>query len=119
MEMGAYQGFFQTNCGLWIPLTVLIFLTIGYWGLPLIVWALATLAVLYFWGAPCAVIIAAAVIFAIFVIKPIRTVTASKVVMTLLKKLGFLPKISETERTALDAGVTWVEKDLFSGKPDF
>ena len=119
MDMGAYQGFFHNNCGLWIPLTILLFLTIGYWGLPLIVWALATVAALFLWGAPIAFIIAVAVVFAIFVIKPLRTVTASKVVMTLLKKLGFLPKISETERTALDAGVTWVEKDLFSGKPDF
>lgn len=35
------------------------------------------------------------------------------------KKFDFIPKISETERTALDAGVVWIEKDLFSGKPNF
>ncbi len=119
MDMGAYHGFFQTSLGLWIPLTLLILLTIGYWGMPLIVWAVIGLAALYFWGAPCAALIAIAVVLLVFVIKPIRTMTASKLVMFLLKKLGFLPKISETERTALDAGVTWVEKDLFSGKPDF
>ena len=39
--------------------------------------------------------------------------------MALFKKFEFIPKISATERTALDAGVVWVEKDLFSGKPDF
>jgi acyl-CoA dehydrogenase len=32
---------------------------------------------------------------------------------------GVLPSISDTERTALEAGVVWVEKDLFSGKPNF
>ena len=38
-------------------------------------------------------------------------------IMKIMK--SFLPKISETERVALEAGVVWVEKDLFSGKPDF
>ncbi|KYJ87304.1 acyl-CoA dehydrogenase [Sulfurovum riftiae] len=37
----------------------------------------------------------------------------------MLKKKGLLPKISETEKTALRAGDVWVEGDLFSGKPDF
>src|SRR5690349_2589232 len=110
MDMAATQEFchayFQSNIGLWIPLTIILFLAIGYWGLPLLVWAIASVAVLHLWGAPCAVTIAAAVIFLVFVIKPIRTMTASKVVLTILQKMGFLPKISETERTALDAGVT-------------
>jgi acyl-CoA dehydrogenase len=55
----------------------------------------------------------------VFLIKPIRTVLISSLVMKAMKALGIIPKISETERTALDAGVTWVEKDLFSGSPDF
>ena len=33
-----------------------------------------------------------------------------------MKKI--LPKISETERVALEAGVTWVDRELFSGSPD-
>lgn len=36
-----------------------------------------------------------------------------------MKSLGFLPQISQTERVALEAGVVWVESDLFSGSPDF
>src|SRR5207253_1584638 len=43
----------------------------------------------------------------------------TKPIMALMDKLGFLPKISDTERAAIDAGTVWVEKDLFSGKPDF
>jgi len=31
----------------------------------------------------------------------------------------FAPKISETERQALDAGTTWLERDLFSGRLDW
>lgn len=53
----------------------------------------------------------------IFIIKPLRRLLISSFVMKGMKKV--LPKISETERTALEAGVVWVEKDLFSGKPDF
>ncbi len=119
MELGPWSGIWQQNMGLWIPLTLLIYLIIGYWGMPLIVWALVTLGAMYLFGCPPLALAIVAAVFLIFVVKPIRTMTASNVVMALLKKLGFLPKISETERTALDAGVTWVEKDLFSGKPDF
>src|SRR4051794_29691277 len=37
----------------------------------------------------------------------------------LLKKTGMIPKISETEQTALEAGTVWLDGELFSGKPDF
>ena len=30
-----------------------------------------------------------------------------------------IPRISETERQALDAGTVWLDGDLFSGRPDF
>ena len=30
-----------------------------------------------------------------------------------------MPKISQTEQVALDAGSVWIEKEFFSGKPDF
>lgn len=61
----------------------------------------------------------AAVILLIFNLKPLRKMLVSAPLMGLLKKLEFIPKISATERTALEAGVVWVEGDLFSGKPDF
>ena len=38
----------------------------------------------------------------------------------LLKLLGpIFPKMSETERVALEAGTTWWDAELFSGKPDW
>jgi acyl-CoA dehydrogenase len=40
-------------------------------------------------------------------------------IFVILKKLNVLPKISETERVALDAGTVWVEGELFSGRPNF
>jgi acyl-CoA dehydrogenase len=42
----------------------------------------------------------------------------TKPLMKLLDSLNFLPTISETERTAIEAGNVWVDAELFSGKPD-
>ena len=39
--------------------------------------------------------------------------------MKLLKRVNFLPTISDTEQTVIEAGNVWVEGELFSGKPDF
>ena len=37
----------------------------------------------------------------------------------LIKKKNLAPKISETERSALQAGTSGIEKELFTGRPDF
>lgn len=102
-----------------MPATVFVLLFAGFFGSPLIVWAILILALLAGFGAPLWLLIAAAVVFLVFVVKPIRAALISSGVMALIKKLQIFPKISQTERTALDAGVVWVEKDLFSGNPDF
>jgi acyl-CoA dehydrogenase len=39
--------------------------------------------------------------------------------MKMMSKLGFLPKVSTTEKEALEAGTTWADAELFSGKPNF
>ncbi|MFE4107176.1 acyl-CoA dehydrogenase [Almyronema epifaneia] len=36
-----------------------------------------------------------------------------------IARLQLLPKISETERAAIEAGNVWVEGEFFTGKPDF
>jgi acyl-CoA dehydrogenase len=43
----------------------------------------------------------------------------SSALMGLMRKMGVMPKISPTERQALEAGHVWVDGDLFAGKPDF
>lgn len=48
-----------------------------------------------------------------------RQVFLTTPIIALLKKLGLLPKISETEKTALTSGNTWVDGELFSGRPNF
>ncbi len=110
-------GIFNQSCGLAALGSLIVILAVGYVGSPLIVWAIAILAVLYGFTAPPVLILIALVLFLIFLIKPIRMMLVSSGVFKVMK--GFMPKISDTERTALEAGVVWVEADLFSGKPDF
>ncbi len=49
----------------------------------------------------------------------LRQHSFSRIIVFLIKKLGLLPKISETEKIALTSGTIWVDGELFSGKPDF
>ena len=119
MDLGSYHGHLQTCLSTAVPLSILFILIVGYLGSPLIVWSVAILGLGYGFGLPLEALVAIAVVLLVFLIKPIRTVLVSSLVMKAMKALGIIPKISETERTALDAGVTWVEKDLFSGSPDF
>jgi len=55
----------------------------------------------------------------VFLIKEIRVKLITQPLFSMLKSKGLLPKISDTEKTALRAGDVWVEGELFSGKPDF
>ena len=115
------SGYFLTQGPLWawIVGSVLFFLVIGYLGLPLFMWALAGFIVLVGFGASFNLVAIYCGIMLLFLIKPVRTFLVSSFVMRLMHKLGVVPQISATERTALEAGVVWIEKDLFSGKPDF
>lgn len=117
MENLPYFGFFETQCSLFIAISVLLILIVGYVGSPLLVWTLAILGLMYGWGAPLEAIYVVAAVLLIFNVVPLRRMLITSGLMKIMK--GFMPKISDTERIALEAGVVWVEKDLFSGKPDF
>jgi acyl-CoA dehydrogenase len=56
---------------------------------------------------------------ALFTIPLIRQFVVTKLLIVLIKKLGLLPKISETEKIALTSGTIWVDGELFSGRPNF
>ena len=55
----------------------------------------------------------------LFVIPLTRRFFVSSFLVQIIKKLKLLPSISQTEETALRAGTTWIDADLFSGRPDF
>ena len=120
-QLQQYYGYFLENGSFALTMIgfILLFLFFGFFNLPLMVWAIAGLVCLFGFGAPVGLIGAFTVIMLVFIITPIRANLVSKAVMALFEKLQFIPKISATERTALEAGVVWIEKDLFSGKPNF
>ncbi|HEX5036281.1 MAG TPA: acyl-CoA dehydrogenase [bacterium] len=116
--MSPFFGFFHGPQMPWcLAAFLLVVLVLGYTGSPLIVWTLATAVFLAGLGVPLPVFSVFLAFAVLFNVRPIRRVLVTSLVMKLMK--GFMPKISDTERTALEAGVVWIEKDLFSGKPDF
>jgi acyl-CoA dehydrogenase len=119
--LGPMWGYFLTAgiLGWSILGCVAAFLALGYTGAPLWLWGVVGLAAVVGFGAPMWALIAFVVVMAVFVIKPVRTMLISSVVLKVFKALGLIPKISETERVALEAGVVWMEAELFSGKPNF
>jgi acyl-CoA dehydrogenase len=114
-----FYGILLGGSGIEYALSLLALVIVGFLGSPLIIWSLLIVLLMYGWGLPVIAIGIVAAILLVFIIKPIRTAAVSKPLMGLMKAMDFVPKISATERTALEAGVVWVEGDLFSGKPDF
>lgn len=115
----AYQGFLTNLAPMWALVvgSIFIILFIGFFSLPLFVWAIAVTALLFGLGASTTLTAAVAGLFVLFLIKPLRALIISTPIMSAMK--GIMPQISQTEREALEAGKVWIEKDLFSGKPDF
>ena len=97
---------------------LLVLFALGYSGARLWMWALAGAVGLYGGGAPLWVWIPYGVLVVVFNIGPLRR-QVSAGLMRLMEALQFLPTISETEQTAIEAGSVWMDGELFSGKPDF
>ncbi len=60
-----------------------------------------------------------ALVALVFNVPSLRTRLATQPIMSFMNRMKFLPAISETERTAIEAGTVWMDGELFSGKPDF
>jgi acyl-CoA dehydrogenase len=98
---------------------ITIYLILGFRGAPLIIWTPALFVGLALFKVPFWFLVTFLIVSVVFNVKPLRQVLVTRFVMKIMKALQLIPHISETERTALEAGVVWVEGDLFSGKPDF
>jgi len=107
-----------TPIGSWFALAAGV-LTLGFLGAPFAVWTLGIAAALWLMGAPIPVFGAVTALFVLLNLPPIRRSLLSIPVAKLMDKLKLMPVISETERVALEAGTTWVDAELFSGKPDY
>lgn len=98
---------------------IVLAMVFAYTGSPLWIWAIAGYSLLFGLDAPVWLTITYTVLAIVFNVPPIRRTLVSVPIMKLMDALNFLPTISETERTAIDAGTVWVDGELFSGKPDF
>ena len=89
-----------------------------------VVWELGSIiylfAATFFIGLPwIAGILLWCVVVAIFLIlrvEPVRSVISDFLFQRAVKSI---PKLSKTEEEALNAGDTWLEKDIFTGTPDW
>lgn len=59
------------------------------------------------------------VVASLFVFPNVRRVLITRQIITIIKHLKLLPKISDTEKTVLKSGTVWVDGELFSGSPNF
>ncbi|NEQ29696.1 MAG: acyl-CoA dehydrogenase [Leptolyngbya sp. SIO4C5] len=55
----------------------------------------------------------------ILLIPFLRRLLITAPIVQLITRLKLLPKISDTERAAIEAGNVWVEGEFFTGKPNF
>lgn len=114
-----YSGVFLNNLAAASIGTVLFVTAMGYLGFPFWLWTIVLSGIMFGFGVPSVVIVLFIALSLVFIIPPLRQVLVSSGVMKLFKVMKFIPQISETERTALEAGVVWAEAELFSGKPNF
>ncbi len=97
----------------------LAFIAAGYFAWPFLVWTLLIAALLVGLAAPVWLMALFAAVAVVFLLAPLRRTLFSAMVMETMKAFKLIPYISPTERTALEAGVVWMEAELFSGQPNF
>ncbi|MBP6218845.1 MAG: acyl-CoA dehydrogenase [Oligoflexales bacterium] len=115
---GVLQGAFGKGLGL-LALGIELFVLLGYFASPLYVSLISLLVFFWLCGLPVWFCLVFVVLGFIFALPPLRALLFSAPVMGFIKLKKLMPTISETEQVALDAGSLWVDKELFSGKPDF
>lgn len=94
-------------------------IVIGYIGAPLWVWTTLGFVALYHFEVSSIFWLLFIGLAVLFHVKQLRVSLVTKPLVNYLRKSGAVPKVSETEEIALRAGTSWIEADLFSGKPDF
>ncbi|MCG8372974.1 MAG: acyl-CoA dehydrogenase [Balneolales bacterium] len=102
-----------------VLVAVVLALAFSYTGAPLWLWAIIGYAGLFGLNAPEWMLLTYTGLVFLFNIPGIRRTLISAPVMKVMEAMKFLPTISETEQTAIDAGTVWMDGELFSGKPNF
>jgi acyl-CoA dehydrogenase len=100
-------------------LLLIVAIALAYFSAPLWAWFVALALFLVGCGASWLWFVPLVAVAGVFLHKETRTKLITQNLFNIIEKKGLLPKISDTEKTALRAGDVWVEGELFSGKPDF
>jgi len=111
--------------GIWVLVAILAAFALMFFEVPGVLWASAValwIAVGFACdvsGAPLTLFLCLALALPAITLAcvPLRRALISPHILDIFKRV--LPKISRTERDALEAGTTWWDADLFSGKPDW
>ncbi len=98
---------------------LIVTLALAFFAVPLWAWFVALGVLLFSTGASALWWVISLILAVLFIHKPTRVKLITNNLFKFIEKKGLLPKISDTEKTALRAGDVWVEGELFSGKPDF
>ncbi|MBE8162766.1 MAG: acyl-CoA dehydrogenase [Bdellovibrionaceae bacterium] len=108
---------FGLSSSLVIGLSLVSIIFAAYFSLPSTVWFIFLVFQVSLWSSSwlCFALGVAASI--LLFIPFVRSRIISSLVLRLLNKWKVVPKISSTEREALEAGQTWIEKEFFSSKP--
>lgn len=99
-------------------------LIVLYHALPALVWEIGTAIYLVFalfiftmaWPLTLLLLIAMAIAVVLIHVEPVRQALSDFFYKNAAKSI---PKLSKTEEEALNAGDTWIEKDIFTGTPDW
>ena len=112
---------YMMDLPLWVSIVSIFLVAIifAYRSAPLWLWAIAGYGALLGFAPPVWLLATYTGLVFLMNIKPIRANLISGPIMALMNAMKFLPTISETEQTAIDAGSVWVEGELFSGNPNF
>lgn len=115
----AYGGWLNFQTWTVVVVVLAAVLAMGYRGAPYYLWAAVLLVIGWGLALPQGLLLGFAIVSILFIVPFLRAQIFSRTVMEVMRALKLMPKISETERIALESGKVWVEQDLFSGRPDF
>lgn len=96
-----------------------LFVVLAYLNVPMIAWCAYSAVILgiaqpslWLWGV-------FAIVAIIFNVPFTRQLFITAPIIKTIQGFNLLPRISDIERAAIEAGTVWVDGELFSGKPNF
>ena len=102
-----------------IPILIVLGIVLGYLGVSLWLWWVYFAAVFGVFNPPIWGWGLFGVLALIVNVPLLRRRLVTVWIVQIIKALKLLPTISKTERAAIEAGTVWVERQFFSGDPDF